>query len=983
MPPKRSKEPRTEPAGDGGPDSSAIIVDLRQGEKDSQNVKYHVHLLQAWEKVQEYFPDLVKKAPNSLDNGGRIRPYSAADWRNAWDGDGDRNYTCGINLAWLNMTYSATPGVPVRMGCIIEMVDKVFKTPRDAGVIHVAIPDADFNVLGHKGALQRVSPEELTSAFIMAMARDITNNEDATTMQEWLSHMLSTTCKFVMLPQNMDRYWHALAFREDIQHTYDVCRRTCFQRVHEVMRLMEKMREKMPDSQVTPQRVEKEYTDRLNNMKKDASGAISSAFVDTAMTVSKRMLSVPAIAQLLRDADSWSSGTFNPFDSHTKLQAMVNKCKTKETLIWCCQALSYRVRKGVLLSLSVTDISGGRPSRSDQRKPGLFDVLIIKEGLKHALISQGKELFQDEPDTVEWIDKTASAAMEDWETWEAHSDDGNLAWRAGRKPSAIHWLDFTSQAVFGTSYDSAIKLAVRAGRKPHDIVNTDALFMAATDVVKDKLAKERPAKNDETGQPAAEGGDSAMDVDGQEHDIVFLIPDGDKERKIISLRSLPDEKQVTVERITSEARTNITAQIQLLPQVRGEQPFDAAAFMAAFLTTPVGNTRGDTAKPTYIAIYYDPKLSGEPSHRPNIRTATVRDSTYKDLIKCIMDARGAKEGTIADGDVYFLLDGGKVPGMSGLMSPFQHRKKCVKQFTVIKDFESQSLRAGKVQGLATLKLDEGLHIVSADSLKIPVIKWKSYTGTTAGSLLGPVIMPPLSEAWTLKWPQKKELYGLQNLIGVGGKLKGGDDDLDEPCLPKAAPRTKESEEPAFYHCYPKSFYEELLRAIPVRAIVDLTPGEGNLALAAYEASIMYLGFPFNEKHADLLKAHLETVVLQAMIKEDHALYSAELHAAVTEDTAGKNSGKDTGNGDGKAKDSKAAGDGRGRGGGRGRGRGRGRGGRRARKGARSRRGRGKSGEGGDKDDDDDDEGEATDDEEKAEENGESGSGEDDLSIDKE
>ena len=43
--------------------------------------------------------------------------------------------------------------------------------------------------------------------------------------------MLSTTCKFVLLPGQMDRYGYAIARREDIDHTFQAVRRSCFQRV--------------------------------------------------------------------------------------------------------------------------------------------------------------------------------------------------------------------------------------------------------------------------------------------------------------------------------------------------------------------------------------------------------------------------------------------------------------------------------------------------------------------------------------------------------------------------------------------------------------------------------------------------------------------------------------------------------------------------------------------------------------------------------
>ena len=76
--------------------------------------------------------------------------------------------------------------------------------------------------------------------------------------------MLSTNCRFLALEDQWKRYWFALEIREGIDHLYRAVVRTCYQRVLEVIRLMDRMRERMPEAQVTAVRVEAEYRDNLN-----------------------------------------------------------------------------------------------------------------------------------------------------------------------------------------------------------------------------------------------------------------------------------------------------------------------------------------------------------------------------------------------------------------------------------------------------------------------------------------------------------------------------------------------------------------------------------------------------------------------------------------------------------------------------------------------------------------------------------------------
>ncbi len=55
--------------------------------------------------------------------------------------------------------------------------------------------------------------------------------------------------------------------------------------------------------------------------------------------------------------------------------------------------------------------------------------------------------------------------------------------------------------------------------------------------------------------------------------------------------------------------------------------------------------------------------------------------------------------------------------------------------------------------------------------------------------MGP-ILPPMNSMWYLRWPQKKDLFTLANLIPVGDRA-GPDEELPEDS-PKAKPRDKDN-----------------------------------------------------------------------------------------------------------------------------------------------------------------------------------------------
>ena len=182
---------------------------------------------------------------------------------------------------------------------------------------------------------------------------------------------------------------------------------------------------------------------------------------------------------------------------------------------------------------------------------------------------------------------------------------------------------------------------------------------------------------------------------------------------------MPEEVRECVCKITTNAHVQMRAQIQFLPMVthdeHGEEKKYEGGLLADILKATVHKTKPVANK--FVGIFYDPKMSGEPNCRPQVRTCGVRD-TYKDLIAAILKRNGEDGDPIGANDIYFLLDGCKGQSLSNLMKPFP-ANKAVKEFTVFKDEESVLARYEKVRGVATVQLNEGLHIVSSAPLSWP------------------------------------------------------------------------------------------------------------------------------------------------------------------------------------------------------------------------------------------------------------------------
>ena len=139
------------------------------------------------------------------------------------------------------------------------------------------------------------------------------------------------------MPSASDRYWYALNQREHVSMTYTAVHRSTLQRVHEISRLMKKMRETLPAAEVTASAIAKTYQEKLQ-MVPGGSGTVTLNFVDCCATITNKLLDVPSIAWCLQDLDERSalSEDPNPFDSHSRLQAIIDKCKanSQAQLIW-------------------------------------------------------------------------------------------------------------------------------------------------------------------------------------------------------------------------------------------------------------------------------------------------------------------------------------------------------------------------------------------------------------------------------------------------------------------------------------------------------------------------------------------------------------------------------------------------------------------------------------------------------------------------
>jgi len=437
-------------------------------------------------------PRCIARRPNlaALDNLGepgglwRTAPLDLVSYKKALAASG--TYTAGVNLFWIDLQWSSTPGVPVRISTIEQMANTMLKQPSVISDVHIAVTNPDFIPLMHKGALLRVSPEEITGAVVLAIARDISNNECDEVLHAWRRHVLSTTGRFQVLPTSSDRYWYALQQREWFAVKHAAVHRSTFQRIREINRLMKKLCETCPAVEVTSAAIAAADTTNLQMAAGDAA-TVTLNFVDCCATITNKLLDAPNISWRIQDLDEQSAltGTPNPCDSRSRLQAVIDKRKAnnQSQLTRVTQGIWYHWRRGNIGGLSATDIKGSAASGNR----GLADLLLFKYQMKPVLIAKATGVF---PDTANWWPNVVGKVAE-WQRTRFDAEEStNKAWRAGRAMQEGKLLSFFRDVVCEKLHDPVIQTAVKSSKSPADALQMPGLveFLAA---LEEKVASQR------------------------------------------------------------------------------------------------------------------------------------------------------------------------------------------------------------------------------------------------------------------------------------------------------------------------------------------------------------------------------------------------------------------------------------------------------------------------------------------------------------
>ena len=295
----------------------------------------------------DMFKDIMEQSPFNMAQGGSQAPFKQTDMQNVLDRDATGLvYKCGFNFFWQSFTWMTNHRVPINKGQIKELQQFALdplNPPRHLPFeIVIALDTGKQDVMASKGALQRLSPPEPPFAAIFSIYEAITKGADDAVLQRWRLAVLTASFRFEVVVAGNERYWRAHNLRQENIEMGVVSHLSVRQWIYDVVGF-KASKEHDLGKELSAAQVAKFYEEKMAYAR--GSEKISGSFVDSAITVHKRILSNDVARSWLE----WCDETMMEQSPWTKsiyaMQALVDRAQTSSRISWALCGLTdlYRM----------------------------------------------------------------------------------------------------------------------------------------------------------------------------------------------------------------------------------------------------------------------------------------------------------------------------------------------------------------------------------------------------------------------------------------------------------------------------------------------------------------------------------------------------------------------------------------------------------------------------------------------------------------
>ena len=166
-------------------------------------------------------------------------------------------------------------------------------------------------------------------------------------------------------------FWRSTTLRQQFQAENDVVTRTASQLICEINLYREKI-EKAGGAKITATGLAHQYN--IDASIAESQETISENFCDVAMTLWKRVFTIPEALEIIRSTDN-KYGLHGPFDSLAKMQVVLQKSPNNERMVWAFASVADTFENGMLRDTGVRVLAGTRPGDGGK---GVVDEYLFK-----------------------------------------------------------------------------------------------------------------------------------------------------------------------------------------------------------------------------------------------------------------------------------------------------------------------------------------------------------------------------------------------------------------------------------------------------------------------------------------------------------------------------------------------------------------------------------------------------------------------------
>ncbi|CAK0796084.1 unnamed protein product, partial [Prorocentrum cordatum] len=429
--------------------------------------------------------------PNAV---GMRKPIEIGDVVNAMTGgSGSGAVSGGGNVFWVIFNFQANPGVPISLKKMTELSEHHYALGERPGppclpihaFLSANISEETLKATLAAGELKLTTPPESIHAWVIGLGNAIAmNRPEKNELKQWLEYALSAEFTFAKLESMDDVHFSAVRLRENLSDHKRLMGRTALGRILE--------------EQVTAN------------------------FVDNALTIVKRMLSISGVMNILSDAEDTCEAT--AFDSVSKLYAIVSKAKTPAMIIWTVRSLWDEHKSKTPLNRvvpGVRDLLGKTTAKAEpNERVGKVEVCCFKHTVKTYLTST----WLDNSDLPSHVKESFRTSLSDHATYRASNglsdEEADLSWKASFSTAADSFCGIFEALIYSDAYDEGvIKPAIRAKKAVADMLTSPGLKELMNEAAEDL---QNEAKGDACGDGDDEDGGDLPDM-GEADEVQLSI----------------------------------------------------------------------------------------------------------------------------------------------------------------------------------------------------------------------------------------------------------------------------------------------------------------------------------------------------------------------------------------------------------------------------------------------------------------------------